>query len=108
LKPGWGWSAEPPNYSAEISIDDPSDPDSATGGRIGWSSDGDAAFISNQGDVYGIEGTHKTPSAAVRALNKQHLPNARIINKFKNSEVQPLAQQIQDAGGYDSWKEQNQ
>jgi hypothetical protein len=55
--------------------------------------------------VYDIDGQHKTPSAAVTAFNKQHIPSAKITKKFKNSEVQPLAEQIQSAGGYDGWKD---
>jgi hypothetical protein len=41
----------------------------------------------------------------VTAFNKQHIPSAKITKKFKNSEVQPLAEQIQSAGGYDGWKD---
>jgi hypothetical protein len=108
LKPSVTWSADGNDYSADIGIVHPTDPDSAVGGRISWSSDGGANFFSNRGDVYGIEGEHKTPSAAVTAFNKQHIPSAQVVRKFKNSEVQPLAQQIQAAGGYDAWKEQNQ
>lgn len=107
LKPSWTWAADESQHSADIAISDPSDPDSMASGRISWSSTGDAMFHSNRGDVYDIEGVHKTPSAAVTAFNRQHLPNSRIVKKFKNSEVQPLAEQIQAAGGYDAWKEQN-
>lgn len=108
LNPSWAWSADAGEYSADIAITDPSNPDSVVGGRISWSNSGGANFFSNSGDVYDIEGVHKTPSAAVTAFNRQHLPSARIVRKFKNSEVQPLAEQIQAAGGYDAWKEQNQ
>ena len=106
LKPSVTWSADESGYSADIGIVHPTDPDSAVGGRISWSSrGGNARFFSNRGDVYGIDGQHKTPSAAVTAFNKQHIPSAKITKKFKNSEVQPLAEQIQSAGGYDGWKD---
>lgn len=108
LKPSWTWGADESQHSADIAISDPSNPDSPVSGRISWSSTGDALFHGNEGGVYDIEGVHKTPSAAVTAFNRQHLPSARIVRKFKNSEVQPLAEQIQAAGGYDAWKEQNQ
>jgi hypothetical protein len=109
LTPNHGWSADPYSgtYSANIGIVDPNNANSHMGGRISWDSTGDARYISNGGDVYDIEGTHKTPGAAVTAFNKQHLPSAKITKKFKNSEVQPLAEQIQAAGGYDEWKAQN-
>lgn len=106
LNPSWAWSADDEHHSAEVAISNPANPDSAVGGSISWSSrGGEANFYSNSGDVHDIEGSHKTLGAAVTAFNRQHMPNAKVVKKFKNSEVQPLAQEIQDAGGFDAWQE---
>jgi hypothetical protein len=106
LNPSWSWSADGEHHSAEVAISNPTNPDAIGGGRISWASrHGEANFHSNRGDVYDIEGSHKTLGAAVTAFNRQHIPNAKVVKKFKNSEVQPLAQEIQDAGGFDAWQE---
>lgn len=105
LNPSWAWGADGPNHSAEVSITDPTTPDSIVNGRISWDGPGSGAtYFPDSGDIYDIEGEFKTLGDAVTAFNKQHIPSARVVKKFKNSEVQPLAQQIQDAGGYDGWK----
>jgi len=108
LNPSWAWGADGDQHSAEVAISHPTNPDHPINGRLSWSNDSEGALYLTSDSQYSVEGTHKTLSAAVTAFNKQHLPSARIVKKFKNADVQPLAQEIQSAGGYDNWKEQNQ
>jgi len=115
LHPSPYWAADEKQHSAEVRISNPENPTAFGTGRLMWDSGSTSSLYITDPNEYNklggirvVEGTHRTLGAAVTALNKQHLSSYRVTKKFKNDEVHPLAQQIQDAGGYDSWKEKNQ